>query len=154
MLYLIRSWGNGKSILKIGYTGNVQKRMENYYHSNPFFEKISIREGSEKEEKKLHLYLELLGYKYKVLDEWFLDIPEVLLKFHERIEKINKVLWKNRGKIWKKEDFDNKLMRRIFEEFWITWTPKEIISGTIDWEYKIMLSKELNQKIELDYDIW
>ena len=52
MLYLIRSWGRGKSILKIGYTSNLPKRMENYY-SNPLFEKISAREGSLTDEKTL-----------------------------------------------------------------------------------------------------
>ena len=44
MLYLIRTFGRrGRSMLKIGYTSDLQKRMENYYHSNLLYERIKRR---------------------------------------------------------------------------------------------------------------
>ena len=63
--------------------------MENYYHSNPLFEKISAREGSLTDKKRLQMYLEFLGYKYTRLGEWFVDCPEVLFGFHKSQEKIS-----------------------------------------------------------------
>lgn len=117
MLYLIRSWGRGKSILKIGYTSNLSKRMENYYHSNPLFEKISSREGSLTDEKRLQMYLEFLGYKYTRLDEWFVDRPEVLTLFHESTTKISRVLWRYRDSVWCKEDLKKMALIKDFEKF-------------------------------------
>ena len=145
MIYLIRSWGRGgKSILKVGYTSNLSKRMENYYHSNPFFEKISSREGSLIEEKKLQLYLEALGFKYKILDEWFIDSQDIILKFHSSISEINRIIWKNRSDLFKKEDFKNGAdirMRQIYEELLEIYKGK--LNLEIDKEYKSIKNLEI-----------
>ena len=65
MIYLIRSHGLGKSsILKIGFTENYDKRMDQYFYNNPLFEVISVREGDEILEKLFHCYLRFLGLKF------------------------------------------------------------------------------------------
>lgn len=149
MLYLIRSWGRGKSILKVGYTSNLPKRMENYYHSNPLFEKISSREGSLVDEKRLQMYLSLLGYKYSRLDEWFVDCPEVLSLFHESQRKISRVLWRYRDSVWCKEDLKNgadKRLREIYEDL-REKNPEDKDKGSIEREYLMITSQEILKKM-------
>lgn len=152
MLYLIRSWGRGKSILKVGYTSNLPKRMENYYHSNPLFEKISAREGSLTDEKRLQMYLEFLGYKYSKLDEWFVDCPEVLSLFHESQRKISRVLWRYRDSVWCKEDLKNgadKRLREIYENL----REKNLGDkgkGSIEREYMMIISQETLKRMRTD----
>lgn len=144
MLYMIRTWGRGgKSMIKVGYTSDLPKRMENYYHSNPFFEKISEREGSLEDEKRLQLYLEVLGYKMGILDEWFVDTPEVQTLFHESKEKISRVLWRYRNSVWKKEDLKqgaDQRLRDIYENL-----RKKYLKGygsDIDKEYSMIVAQE------------
>lgn len=144
MLYMIRTWGRGgKSMIKVGYTSDLPKRMENYYHSNPFFEKISAREGSLEDEKRLQLYLEVLGYKMGILDEWFVDSPEVQTLFHESKEKISRVLWRYRNSVWKKEDLKqgaDQRLRDIYENL-----RKKYLKGygsDIDKEYSMIVAQE------------
>ena len=95
MLYLIRSWfRGGKSRLKVGYSGNFINRISLYYNDNPGVEILGTREGTTLEEKKLHYYLSIKGYKSDIRDEWFEDNPEVINIFHENINKVDKILWK------------------------------------------------------------
>ena len=153
MLYMIRTWGRGgKSMIKIGYTSNLSKRMENYYHSNPFFEKISEREGSLEDEKRLQLYLEVLGYKMGILDEWFVDCPEVLSLFHESKEKISRVLWRYRDSVWKKEDLKqgaDQRLRTIYEDLRKLYLPKGAYKapGQIEREYTMIVAQETLKKM-------
>lgn len=144
MLYMIRTWGRGgKSMIKIGYTSDLPKRMENYYHSNPFFEKISAREGSLEDEKRLQLYLEVLGYKMGILDEWFVDSPEVQTLFHESKEKISRVLWRYRDSVWKKEDLKqgaDQRLRTIYEDLREKYLRG--YGGDIDREYNMIVAQE------------
>lgn len=148
MLYLIRSFGRGsRSLVKVGYSDNLGKRMDNYYHSNPLFEKLCVREGSEIDEKKLQLYLEVLGWKESILVEWFKDDPSVLSLFHERWEKINRTLWRRRNEIWQKSDIArgaDKRMRLIYEELRARYyrEGQSCEPGSIDWEYKFLRSRE------------
>lgn len=66
MLYLIRSFGRGgKSILKIGYTEDIDRRMNQYFYTNPCFENISNREGDEMLEGMIQIYLKFLGYQFQ-----------------------------------------------------------------------------------------
>ena len=54
MIYLIKSYGyRGKSVLKIGFTDDIQKRSYQYFFSNPMMEVLSTREGDEIFEKLL-----------------------------------------------------------------------------------------------------
>ena len=153
MLYMIRTWGRGgKSMIKIGYTSNLSKRMENYYHSNPFFEKISAREGSLEDEKRLQLYLEVLGYKMGILDEWFVDSPEVQTLFHESKEKISRVLWRYRDSVWKKEDLKqgaDQRLRTIYEDLRKLYLPKGAYKapGQIEREYTMIVAQETLKKM-------
>lgn len=155
MLYLIRSWGKGKSILKVGYTSDLPKRMENYYHSNPLFEKISAREGSLIDEKRLQLYLEVSGYKYSRLDEWFIDRPEVLTLFHESRDKISRTLWRCRDSVWCKEDLKtgaDKRLREIYEDLRGKYLkPGQYRApGQIEREYVMLVAQETLKKMKED----
>lgn len=152
MLYMIRTWGRGgKSMIKIGYTSNLSKRMENYYHSNPFFEKISEREGSLEDEKRLQLYLEVLGYKMGILDEWFVDSPEVQTLFHESKNKISRVLWRYRDSVWKKEDLKqgaDQRLRTIYED--LRGKYLRGYEGDIDHEYNMIIAQETLKAMRRD----
>lgn len=103
MIYLIKSYGyRGKSVLKIGFTDDIQKRIYQYFSSNPMMEVLSTREGDEIFEKLLHRYLCYFGFQYKRfgrLDEWFIDSPEVKRIFHISRETLEKKIWKHRDKI-------------------------------------------------------
>ena len=126
--------------------------MENYYHSNPFFEKISAREGSLEDEKRLQLYLEVLGYKMGILDEWFADSPEVQTLFHESKEKISRVLWRYRDSVWKKEDLKqgaDQRLRTIYEGLRKLYLPKGAYKapGQIEREYTMIVAQETLKKM-------
>ena len=126
--------------------------MENYYHSNPFFEKISAREGSLEDEKRLQLYLEVLGYKMGILDEWFVDSPEVQTLFHESKEKISRVLWRYRDSVWKKEDLKqgaDQRLRTIYEDLRKLYLPKGAYKapGQIEREYTMIVAQETLKKM-------
>ena len=116
MLYLIRSYGiKGKSILKLGYTDSYERRMSQYFYSNPFFQIVSVREGDDILEKLFHYYLYFLGYQFKIdgkLDEWFIDTPEIYQLFHISQETLEKKIWKHRNEIFNKDKIispiDNK----------------------------------------------
>ena len=104
MIYLIRSYGiKGKSVLKIGFTDDFERRMDQYFYSNPMFQIVSIREGDEMLENLFHRYLYFLGFQYKnngKLDEWFLDVPEIYQIFHLSQETVEKLVWRNRNEIF------------------------------------------------------
>lgn len=116
MLYLIKSYLQGNhSILKVGYTDNISKRMSQYFSANPGVEPISFREGDELLEDMIQLYLTYLRYQYKPggrLNEWFYNVPEVRNIFHISIQKLERRLWKVRDKIL---DLDKDNNLRIYE---------------------------------------
>ena len=103
MLYLIRSFGRGgKSILKVGYTDDINKRMNQYFYYSPGFELIAIREGDEMLEDMIQIYLKFLGYQYQRngrLNEWFEDDPKIYQIFHIHKEKLERYIWVNRENI-------------------------------------------------------
>lgn len=100
------------------------------------------------------MYLELSGYKYNLLDEWFIDCPEVLTLFHESQEKISRILWRYRDSVWSKEDLDNnadKRLREIYEDS----REKFLKPGTyreIDKVYSMLVSQETLKKMRSDND--
>lgn len=149
MLYLIRTFGrNGRSKLKIGYTSNLSSRLDNYYHSNPFFEFLGSRKGELEEEKKMHMYLTLLGYKYEKLNEWFQDTQEVIIGFHESISEIDKLLWRRRDEVWNISDLKSgrgidKRLREIFDDLYIkNYNPKKTKFSNIEKDYMYLRSQE------------
>lgn len=103
MLYLIKSYlYSGKSILKIGYTDDIDKRMYQYFSANPGFEKISTREGNKMLEDMIQIYLTYLGYQVKIggrLNEWFMNSPKVRDIFHINVGELERKLWKIRDKV-------------------------------------------------------
>ena len=103
MLYLIKSFTRNKPILKIGYTDNMENRMNQYFYANPGLELISTREGDELLEDMIQIYLKFLGYQYQKhgkLNEWFIDDLKVYQIFHIHQEKLENKLWKHRADIF------------------------------------------------------
>lgn len=97
MLYLFGSgsWKDNQKFLKIGFTSDLESRKVQYKIHNPLGEFISVREGDEMLELKMHL--RLLNNKTDFLDEWFYNEKEVYDVFNSSEEDINKWLWENRG---------------------------------------------------------
>ena len=103
MLYLIKSFTRNKPILKIGYTDNMENRMNQYFYANPGLELISTRKGDELLEDMIQAYLKFLGYQYQKhgkLNEWFIDDLKVYQIFHIHQEKLENKLWKHRADIF------------------------------------------------------
>ena len=103
MLYLIKSFTRNKPILKIGYTDNMENRMNQYFYANPGLELISTREGDELLEDMIQIYLKFSGYQYQKhgkLNEWFIDDLKVYQIFHIHQEKLENKLWKHRADIF------------------------------------------------------
>ena len=90
----------GKSILKVGY---LNKRMYQYFSANPGFDVLGIREGDEILEDMIQIYLTYLGYQRRVgkrLNEWFDDRPEIQQIFHISRDRLERILWGSREKIF------------------------------------------------------
>ena len=125
MLYLIRSYGiGGKSILKVGYTKDLESRLNDYFYSSPLCEKISTREGDKEMEDLIHACLKGLGLQFKVndrLNEWFQDDPRVRDVFHYPRKKIENLIWENRERVFNPESVkkqgtdDFKLYDRLYQ---------------------------------------
>ena len=93
----------GKSILKVGYTDDVNKRMGQYFSANPGFDVLGIREGDEILEDMIQIYLTYLGYQRRIggrLNEWFNDRPEIQQIFHINRDKLERILWRSREKVF------------------------------------------------------
>ena len=139
MLYLIRTFGRGKNktALKVGYSGDLDTRLKSYYHQNPFFEPISVREGELYEEELLHLYLRGLGLKTSFLNEWFLDCNETLTQFHASKLNMQALIWKKRDILFTQKEFKekgNSLRKRIYEDLrLIMYDPKKEINIDREW---------------------
>ena len=127
MLYLIKSYGpKGKKIYKVGYTTNLDNRLNQYFSHNPFIELISTREGDEELEKLIHVCLYSLEYKFTKggkLDEWFTgDLNKIQYIFHSTKRYLEKVIWRNRDKAFSVDSIGNinsdsfKLLRRLYKE--------------------------------------
>lgn len=154
MLYLIRSFGRGgKSYLKVGYSDNIADRMTQYKIHNPLFEIISQRQGSQDEELILQMYLGIMGFKADFLNEWFKDDSEVITIFHKSFKygKLEKVVWKNREKIFRIEDFNNPRKRKIFEYLRKRWSIGKI-QCNLDRDWKFSESREGLKKMKKNLD--
>lgn len=143
MLYLIRSFSRSGTYLKVGYTGNLDQRMKQYLVENPGRELISTREGDLTEETRMHLYLTACGLKAGFLDEWFIDCPETLTRFHQSRRKIDKVVWKEREKLFTAFDFSRRSLKvQIYEELRFQHRTEQLNSLIIDKEWKKWNMKE------------
>ena len=112
MIYLLRSFGEGgKSILKIGFSDNLENRLSQYFYSNPFHKVISTKEGDEIQESLLHLYLGSLGYSFTIdgkLSEWYIDNPDVERIFGLSLGELCDEIWESRDKV-----FDPKKLKAM-----------------------------------------
>lgn len=74
-LYLIRSFGDCTSIIKLGYSTQIIKRLKHYLSHNPFIEVIGTfyREDAKEFEKYFHATLKAV-YKREWYDESDLEV--------------------------------------------------------------------------------
>ena len=98
MLYLIKLKGESNTLLKIGYTENINKRLKAYKTHNPLIELIDIKEGSIIDE--LNLHNKLKEYLFNNSKEWFIENEEIYN------------IWKS----YVKEDEELILELRIFKK--------------------------------------
>lgn len=152
MLYLIRTYGiGGKSYLKVGFTDNIQNRLNQYKIHNPLLELISTREGTQDEELMVQLYLQTQDLKANFLNEWFVEDSKVCDIFHKPIQgkKFKKVLWRNRELLFTPEDFNNPRRRKIYESLrdYFGTGNKEL-----DREWKMAESREVLKKYKEEYE--
>jgi hypothetical protein len=112
MIYLIKVAYEKVTLLKVGYSKNIKKRLDQYTTENPLFELLDYREGDRKLEELLHdLFKE---YKFEKGREWFYYNDYIVDNFHFNfkeyilIERIKK-------KIDKTKLFSRKL--KLYCEF-------------------------------------
>ena len=75
MLYLIKLKGETNTLLKIGYTKNIDKRLKTYKTYNPLIELVDIKEGNTFDESILHNKLK--EYLFDNSKEWFIENDEI-----------------------------------------------------------------------------
>ena len=145
MLYLIRSFTRTGTYLKVGYTGNIERRMNDYLTENPGRELVGIRAGDQTEETRVHLYLTACGFKADFLEEWFIDCPGVLSGFHDGREKMNRIIWRKRELVFTSFDFSRRSIKvRIYEELRFLHRAENLNALMIDKEWrKWNLKKDL-----------
>lgn len=99
MLYLLRSYTEDGSILKVGYASDYNYRLQQYKSHNPGIKEVSKKDGEFVDETILHLYLHSLGCGiYR--NEWYVDSQIVIDIFNMPAEDINKLAWDNRDKVF------------------------------------------------------
>ena len=99
MIYLLRSAafdgeGDYRTILKIGYAKDWDKRILTYKLHNPSIKTLHVIPGGELEdEKSLHQYFRAFRYG-EYGKEWYYDVEEIITFFdnNKTIEKIRNVL--------------------------------------------------------------
>jgi len=75
MLYLIKLKGETNTLLKIGYTKDIDQRLKTYKTHNPLVELIDIKEGDTLDESCLHNKLK--EYLFDNSKEWFIEDNEI-----------------------------------------------------------------------------
>ena len=153
MLYLIKSYGSrNRSILKVGFTDDIEARKNQYFSHNPFSQVISVREGDLILEGLIHRYLYFLNLQYKHgerLKEWFDNDSEVWRVFHLSRETLERLVWKNRDKIFDMKSpspFDYSLFEALY---------KKNINKFERSQYKVVGGKVYKTKAkEVDIDFW
>ena len=154
MLYLIKSYGpRNRSILKVGFTDNVDKRTYQYVSAAPYNQLIAAREGDLILESLIHRYLYLLDFQFnkegRNLEEWFIDDPEVLRVFHLSRETIERLVWRNRDKIFNIKSASS-LDYSLFETLY-----KKNINKFERSQYKVVEGRVYKTKAKsVDVDFW
>lgn len=79
MIYLIEAYSDFGAVLKIGYSGDIKRRMTEYSTCTPRFKLLDVRPGTEEFEGKLHKYFS--KYKFPQGNEWFFYNNQIIEKF-------------------------------------------------------------------------
>lgn len=69
MIYLIKAYSDFGPLLKIGYSRDLSRRMNEYLTSTPRFKLLDVRFGTEEFEGKFHKYFS--RYRFPQGNEWF-----------------------------------------------------------------------------------
>lgn len=77
MIYLIKGYGKEGELLKIGFTDNLNSRLESYGTHTPDYELLKTREGDLNLERYLLNYFKDLKYR----GEWFRSDQKIIDKF-------------------------------------------------------------------------
>jgi len=137
MLYLIRSFTRSGTYLKVGFTDNIDRRMRDYLTENPGRELIGTRAGDLTEETRMHLYLTACGWKAGFLEEWFIDCPGVLSSFHDRREKMDRLIWRKREDLFTSFDFSRRSLKvQIYESLRFIHSTQNLNFLSIDIEWR------------------
>lgn len=102
MLYLIKLKGKTNTLLKIGYTKDIDKRLKTYKTHNPLIELVDIKEGNTIDESCLHNKLK--EYLFDNSKEWFIENDEI---YH---------IWNTYNKVLTKEQEEFVLKIKIFKK--------------------------------------
>ena len=85
-LYIIRTFGMQGSLIKIGYSSNITKRLLQYYHHNPLVELVGTYYKEDAKEFEKHLHSVLKAYR---LREWYTeDKLEAIIKYIKGEEEL------------------------------------------------------------------
>jgi hypothetical protein len=85
----------------------------------------------------MHLYLTACGFKAGFLDEWFIDCPEVLSGFHDRREKMDRLIWRKREDLFTSFDFSRRSLKvQIYEDLRFLHRAENLNALTIDKEWR------------------
>lgn len=79
VVYLIKTEYNSETLLKVGYTSDLKKRMNTYNLYNPKSELLKVREGSTFLESSLHRRFKHL--LYPDCTEWFYYDDQIITEF-------------------------------------------------------------------------
>lgn len=121
-LYIIRAFGKNKeTLIKLGYTDNIENRLNNYLSHNPFIEIISTfyREDAQEFEKLFHNYNSSCFKNEWYEDTMLIYILEAILKPIEFLIDNRVELKKLRNKEYKKRYRDkNKEKCKIYNKMY------------------------------------
>lgn len=164
MLYLIQVYGEDYSLLKIGFSDNLDNRLGQYLDCNPLTKILKTREGGRDLESYLHRHFS--KYKYPIKNEWFyysneivnefdkLELPSkdemtiefILTKplFDDRLSSFNRLLKKNPDKLNLIPEEYRKYLELINNSF-----RKDVIDKRI--ERLATINDILNNKLFIDF---
>jgi hypothetical protein len=80
VVYLIKVEYKNETLLKIGYTSDIDSRIKSYESHNPNFMLLDLREGTKSLEDLMHRYFN--KYRHLPSKEWFYYSDEIVNKFH------------------------------------------------------------------------
>lgn len=134
VVYLIKVEYKKETLLKIGYTSDLDSRLKSYESHNPNFRLLELRKGTKALEDLMHRYFS--KYRYLPSKEWFYYSDEIINKFylinkdsfldkdllkrniekffkHNPIKDLKEVYLENYKLEIENEKIDKKVLRRV-----------------------------------------